>query len=154
MPAQTNVFPLPLHWTIATIQEPKSSGAPTGGDPTGPATGPGAAGTTQGTGTPGNTGGSAAGGGFGSDIFMFLMIGVALMLFFSMRRESKTRKAQQAMLSSIKQGDQVVTTAGIHGTVHKLDAGTVTLLLDSAKVTFERASIARIVRDEPAQKGA
>ncbi|MCA8974629.1 MAG: preprotein translocase subunit YajC [Planctomycetes bacterium] len=82
---------------------------------------------------------------------LYLMVGVALMLFFSMRRESKARKAQQAMLSAIKQGDQVVTSSGIHGTVHRLEPKTVTLLLDSAKVTFERASIARIIRDEGAE---
>ena len=89
-----------------------------------------------------------------NDIFLYMALFVGLMLFLSFRRESKTRKQQQAMLSSIKQGDQVVTSSGIHGTVHKLEDTTVTLLLDSAQVTFERSAIARIVRDETPQKTA
>lgn len=70
------------------------------------------------------------------------------MLFLSMRREGKTRKEQQAMLASIKKGDRVVTTAGMHAIVDRLDDKTVVLLLDTVAVTFDRAAIARVVRDE------
>ncbi len=52
------------------------------------------------------------------------------------------------MLAAIKQGDHVVTSSGIHGTVHLLSDTTVTLLLDSAQVTFERSAIARVLGDD------
>ncbi|MCA8954059.1 MAG: preprotein translocase subunit YajC [Planctomycetes bacterium] len=89
--------------------------------------------------------------GFANDIFIYMALFVGLMLFLSFRKESKARKQQQQMLASIKQGDRVVTSSGIHGVVHRLDDGTVTLLLDTAQVRFERSSIVRVVRDPAAQ---
>ncbi|MBL8725654.1 MAG: preprotein translocase subunit YajC [Planctomycetes bacterium] len=79
-----------------------------------------------------------------------LLIGLFLvvMLFITSRKDSKARKQQAELLASIKQGDRVVTHAGIHGVVHRLEEKTVTLLLDTAQVTFERAAIARVVRDD------
>jgi preprotein translocase subunit YajC len=82
-----------------------------------------------------------------------LMVGLFLvvMLFMMSRKDARARKEQAAMLASIKQGDQVVTTAGIHGTVHRLEEKTVILMLGSAQVTFDRTAIARVVRDEVAK---
>ena len=80
-------------------------------------------------------------------MFLWMALFVAD-LFLSMRREGKTRKEQQAMLASIKKGDRVVTTAGMHAIVDRLDEKTVVLLLDTVAVTFDRAAIARVVRDE------
>lgn len=135
------------HTAIRTSQEPKSgSEAPAaGGAP------------TAGTAVPGTPGAAGAQGanqapmGGGSDLLLYMGLAVVVMLFLSMRRDSKARKEQQAMLSSIKQGDRIVTTAGIHGVVHRLDEKTVTLLLDTAQVTFDRAAISRVVRDEAAR---
>ena len=129
---------------IVGTQEPKSgSEAPAAGGATG-------AGTSA-PGTPGGGGapqGGAVGPAGGSDLLLYMGLAVVVMLFLSMRRDSKARKEQQAMLASIKQGDRIVTTAGIHGVVHRLDDKTVTLLLDTAQVTFDRAAISRVVRDE------
>lgn len=143
MPPTTILIPYPRATAGFSGQEPKPIDAPTGG--AGPVN-PGTPGLQQDPNAP--QGGQQPAGGFGSDIFLWMALFVGVMLFLSFRRESKTRKQQQAMLSSIKQGDRVVTSAGIHGVVQKLDDGTVTLMLDSAKVTFERSAIARIVRDE------
>jgi len=82
-----------------------------------------------------------------------LMIGLFLvvMLFMMSRKDSRARKEQAAMLASIKQGDQVVTSAGIHGIVHRLEEKTVILMLGTAQVTFDRTAIARVVREEIAK---
>ena len=144
---------IPLHFTPdhALTQEPQSDQTPNGGGAPAPTPAP----TTGSVQVPdpngptgGNTqGGSGGGAALGNDIFIFMAIFVALMLFWSMRRESKARKTQQAMLAAIKQGDQVVTSAGIHGKVHHLDGATVTLEIDTVRMTFDRTSIQRVVRD-------
>lgn len=122
-------------------QEPKSaSDTPVGVNPAGA----GPQGSTSAPGTPQ----PAPAPGFGSDMFLWMALFVGLMLFLSMRREGKARKEQQAMLASIKKGDRVVTTAGMHAVVDRLDDKTVVLLLDTMAVTFDRAAIARVVRDE------
>lgn len=149
----TIFVPCPFASNSLTYQEPNAPDTPTGG-----------AGNPGGPNGPGNVqvdpndpnAPTATGGGsmFGSDIFLFMALFVGVMLFMSFRKESKARKTQQAMLSSIKQGDQVVTSSGIHATVHRLEDTTVTLLLDSAQVTFERSSIARVVRDSGEAKTA
>lgn len=145
----------PHSGSAVTAQEPKSgSDTPSG-------TGPG--GTQTGTQTPGAPGGTPGGPqqqpggpcGFG-DPNMLIFMGLALvaMYFLVMRPENKRRKQQQEMLAAIKVGDHVVTAGGMHGTVAGLTDKTVTLRLDTAKVTFDRSAIARIERDEPAAADA
>lgn len=99
-------------------------------------------------------GGGAVDTGGSSTMFLIMAVVIAFVLFSSMRRESKAKKEHAAMLSAIKQGDTVVTTSGIHAVVHRIDNQTVTLILDTAKVTFDRAAIARVVRDQAAAKTA
>jgi len=145
MPSPTTLFvPFCFSSPRHVGQEPKSvSDTPTGagtGVPTGTAQTPGVAGQPQGPAGP-------APGVFDNPLFLMLMVFVAVMLFTSMRRDGKAKKAQAAMLASIKQGDRIITTSGMHGIVHKLDEKTVTLRVDSVVVTFERAAIARVERD-------
>lgn len=126
--------------------------SPSGG--AGPAPAPGTPQTQANPNQP--TGGGATGSSdpFGGNLFLIMALVIGVMLFMSFRRESKAKKEQQAMLASIKQGDTVITTSGIHGVVHRLENNTVTLVLDTAKVTFDRAAIARVVRDQAATKSA
>jgi preprotein translocase subunit YajC len=65
-----------------------------------------------------------------------------------MRPESKRRKEQQAMLAAVKVGDRVVTLGGMHGVVAALAEKTLTLRVDTVKVTIDRTAIARVERDE------
>jgi preprotein translocase subunit YajC len=119
-------------------------------DPKGNYTDPPAPQGTAGTGTPGTPTGGGAPQAAPDGFSPMLLIGLFLvvMLFVTSRKDSKARKQQAELLASIKQGDRVVTHAGIHGVVHRLEEKTVTLLLDTAQVTFERAAIARVVRDD------
>jgi preprotein translocase subunit YajC len=88
--------------------------------------------------------GTDAGGG-GSMMSMFIMIAfvIAIMYFFMIRPQQKRQKEHQAMIESIKKGDRVVTTSGIHGTVTELDDKTYTVqIADNVKVKFEKAAVA------------
>ncbi|MCB9885219.1 MAG: preprotein translocase subunit YajC [Planctomycetes bacterium] len=83
---------------------------------------------------------------------MLMPIGLflAVMYFMVLRPENKRRKETQAMLSTIKAGDKVVTTGGLHGVIHRLDERTVTLVVDNTKMTFDRAAIGRVDRGDAA----
>jgi preprotein translocase YajC subunit len=134
MSANTFLIEVPF----ALTQEPKATPeAPTTGTTGGPTPGPQ---TPAGQGGPGSC----------ADPQMLMMMGlfVALMYFMVLRPENKRRKETAAMLASIKVGDKVVTTGGMHGVIHKLDETTVTLTVDAVKMTFDRAAIARVDRGD------
>ncbi len=87
-------------------------------------------------------GGDAGGGGMMSMLLMFAVV-IAIMYFMMIRPQQKRQKEHQNMLSNIRKGDRVVTTAGMHGTVTDSDDKTFTLqIADNVKVKFEKASIA------------
>lgn len=79
---------------------------------------------------------------------LFLGLALVLMYFLVMRPENKRRKQQQEMLSAVKVGDRVVTLSGMHGVVAGLTDKTVTLRVDTVKMTFERSAIGRVERDD------
>ncbi|MCC6673494.1 MAG: preprotein translocase subunit YajC [Planctomycetes bacterium] len=84
----------------------------------------------------------------------FLAIMIAIFYFLLIRPQQKQEKARREMLSAIQKGDRVVTASGIHGRIAQLDEQTVSLNLDvegKIRVTFDRAAIARVVRDAEAE---
>ncbi|GAB1371355.1 preprotein translocase subunit YajC [Candidatus Kapaibacterium sp.] len=84
-------------------------------------------------------------GGGGSMLSMFIMFGlvILIMYFMMIRPQQKRQKEHQAMLDSIRKGDKVITTSGMHGTVTDHDDKTYTVqVADNVKIKFEKASIA------------
>lgn len=61
-------------------------------------------------------------------VFMVGMIGV--MYFFLIRPQMKRAKEQKEFSNSTNVGDMIVTTAGIHGKIVKIDDGTLSLEVD------------------------
>jgi preprotein translocase subunit YajC len=61
----------------------------------------------------------APGGGTGQLIFLGLM--VLVFWFFMIRPQAKKAKQQKTFISDLKKGDKVVTIAGIHGTINKVN---------------------------------
>jgi preprotein translocase subunit YajC len=129
---------------VALPQEPKSGvDAPAGTPTPGPAGTPG----TPGTQHPMPSGQPQQPCG-GPEMFLYLPVFLLLMYFMVMRPEQKRRKEQQNLLSSVKQGDRVVTIGGMHGVITKLSEKTVTLRADDVQMTFDRTAIARVERGE------
>jgi len=64
-------------------------------------------------------GGSQQGGGMGS--FLFLALIMVVFYFFMIRPQAKKAKEQKKFIDNLQKGDKVVTTAGIHGTVNKVN---------------------------------
>ncbi len=70
-----------------------------------------------------------AGGTSGSSLQLLIMGGMILVFYFFMiRPQQKKAKAQKQFISDMQKGDKVVTIAGIHGTINKINEdGTVSL---------------------------
>ena len=82
---------------------------------------------------------------------MYMMpLFLVLMYFMMIRPEQKRKKEQMALLAAIKVGEAVVMLSGMHGVVTALDDKTVTIRAGEATITFDRSSVARIVREDAA----
>jgi preprotein translocase subunit YajC len=82
------------------------------------------------------------GGGMGfSGIFFILMI-LIFWLFF-IRPQAKKQKQQKKFIEELQRGDKVVTIAGIHGTVNKVNEdGTIQLEINPGSyIKMERSAI-------------
>lgn len=80
-------------------------------------------------------------GGSGSLIFMGLIM-VVFWLFF-IRPQAKKAKQQKTFITDLQKGDKVVTIAGIHGKINKLnDDGTIDLEINPGSyLKMEKSSI-------------
>jgi len=91
-----------------------------------------------------------ASGGGGSG-FLILMIGLAGVMFFMMRSQRKRTQAQQNVQRGAEVGDDVMTTAGIFGTIVDEDEDEGTIMLEIAPGTtikMLRAGISRRLTDD------
>ena len=80
-------------------------------------------------------------GGSSSIIFMGLIM-VVFWLFF-IRPQAKKQKKQKTFIESLQKGDKVVTIAGIHGTVNKVNEdGTINLEINPGSyIKLEKSAI-------------
>lgn len=94
---------------------------------------------------PPSGGGQMSGGGAGSlisTLVMFLAI-ILIFYFFMIRPQQKKQKEHAQMIQSLKKGDKVITSAGIHGTIAEIDDKTFVLQVnDNTRITFDRGAIA------------
>jgi len=94
-----------------------------------------------------------AGGASGFSSFLIplgLMFGI--MYFMVIMPQQKQRKKVQEMLAAVKNGDKVVTTAGIYGTINGMDGDTVILkIADNVKIRIARAAIAQVEASDDAK---
>ncbi len=70
--------------------------------------------------------GAAPGGGYGT----LIMLGAMILVFwlFFIRPQSKRAKEQKQFILNIQKGEKIVTIAGIHGTINKVNEdGTINL---------------------------
>ncbi|MBU3698944.1 MAG: preprotein translocase subunit YajC [Candidatus Kapabacteria bacterium] len=79
-------------------------------------------------------------------LFMFAAV-IGIFYFMMIRPQQKRAKEHQKLLSSVKKGDAIVTSSGIHGTVHEVDEATISVTIASGcNVKFDKASIATVVQ--------
>jgi preprotein translocase subunit YajC len=92
--------------------------------------------------------------GAGNSLGMFLPMIIVMGIFYVMLilPQQRQRKKTQAMLAALKNGDKVVTTGGIYGTVNGIDGDTVILkIADQVKIRIARSAIAQVEATEDAK---
>ncbi|HUS03104.1 MAG TPA: preprotein translocase subunit YajC [Chitinophagaceae bacterium] len=84
--------------------------------------------------------GEKGGGGF-----QFIFLGLMILVFwmFMIRPQAKKAKLQKNFLANLQKGDKVVTIAGIHGTVNKVnDDGTMQLEINPGSyIKIEKSAV-------------
>ena len=81
---------------------------------------------------------------FGS-LWIFIPL-IGIMYFLMIRPQQKRQKQQREMLSQLKVGDKVMTSAGALGTLTKVSDKTVRIaFVDGHQVDYVRAAIAEIL---------
>jgi preprotein translocase subunit YajC len=76
---------------------------------------------------------------------LYLVIFIGLIYLVGIRPQQKRRRELQGLLSRLRPGDEVVTVAGIYGTVTEVEEGE-TILLEVAEDTDIRVAKASIAR--------
>jgi preprotein translocase subunit YajC len=77
---------------------------------------------------------------------------LAIMYFLIYLPQQRQRKKMQEMHAALKNGDKVITTAGIYGTINGLDGETVILkIADNVKIRIARAAIAQVEASDDAK---
>lgn len=70
---------------------------------------------------------------------------LGLMYFMVIRPQQQQAKKRQEMINSLKQGIEVVTIGGMHGTISAIDETTVRLKVASGvELTFNRSAIGAV----------
>ncbi len=74
---------------------------------------------------------------------MPLIFIVVIFYFLLIRPQQKRQKAHQQLVASIKTGDKIVTSSGIHGIVANVKEKTILVkVADNVKIEFDRSSVA------------
>lgn len=96
--------------------------------------------------------GGAGGQGGGLGAFFPLIIMFAIFYFLLIRPQQKKAKLHREMISSLKKGDKVVSSGGLHGVVTGLTDDLVTMeIAPKVRVKVTRGSIAGAVKKEVPQ---
>lgn len=79
-------------------------------------------------------------------VFIFIIF-----YFLLIRPQQKKAKEHAKLVEAIKTGDEVVTSAGIHGTIANVKEKTFVIkIADNVKVEFDRAAVASVVKSSGA----
>ena len=84
--------------------------------------------------------------GKGNNNTILIFYGAIMIVFwlFFIRPQSKKAKSQKLFISDIKKGDKIVTIAGIHGTVNKVNDDNATIQMEvspGSYIKIEKSAI-------------
>ncbi len=87
------------------------------------------------------------GGGIGS-FFVPLIFIFIIMYFVMIRPQKKRQEQQQKLIGSLKTGDRVVTSAGIHGLISNVKETTVLVkVADNVKIEIDKSAITNVLKE-------
>lgn len=81
--------------------------------------------------------------GSSNSMIIFFPLMILVFWFFMIRPQAKKQKMQKKFINDLQKGDKVVTIAGIHGTVNKMnDDGTISLEVSPGSyIKIEKSTI-------------
>lgn len=86
-------------------------------------------------------------GNFGL-LALYVLGFIAIFYFLAIRPQQRQRKAHDALVSSVKRGDRVVTVGGIHAKVKRTEESAVVLeIAKGVDIKVSRRAIAEVVLD-------
>ncbi len=78
-----------------------------------------------------------------------IVIMIVMFYFLLIRPQQRQRKEQAARISALKNGDKVITTAGLHGLVHNVKETTVVIkVAEGTMLEFDKGAIATVTKKE------
>jgi preprotein translocase subunit YajC len=81
----------------------------------------------------------------GGGSFQFIFLGLMILVFwlFFIRPQAKKAKNQKTFIENLQKGDKIVTIAGIHGTINKVNEdGTISLEINPGSyIKIEKSAI-------------
>ncbi len=78
-----------------------------------------------------------------------IVIMIVMFYFLLIRPQQRQRKEQAARIAALKNGDKVITTAGLHGLVHNVKEATVMIkVAEGTMLEFDKAAIATVTKKE------
>jgi preprotein translocase subunit YajC len=87
-----------------------------------------------------------------------LIVGLIVIFYFMLIRPQQKRMRQQMeLMNNLRAGDEVLTSAGIYGTITEIEEDTVLLeVSEDVEIRVAKSAIARTftVREEPAEEPA
>ena len=87
--------------------------------------------------------GKAGSSGFGGFQFIFLGLMILVFWMFFIRPQAKKAKNQKTFIQNLQKGDKIVTIAGIHGTINKVNEdGTINMEISPGSyIKIEKSAI-------------
>ena len=80
--------------------------------------------------------------------FVPIILIFIIMYFVLFRPQMRRQKEQQRLVSSLKTGDRVVTSAGIHGMITNVKDTTVTVkVADNVKIEMEKSAVTNVLKE-------
>jgi preprotein translocase subunit YajC len=79
-------------------------------------------------------------------LFIIMILAMVGLLFWTTRQQKKQREERQKLLDSVKTGDKIVITGGIHGIVSNVkDKTLIVKIADNVKVEINRTGVESIL---------
>ena len=86
--------------------------------------------------------GAAGGQAGGLTAFVPLILMFVIFYFLLIRPQQKKSKEHQKMISSLKKGDRIITSGGVHGIITSLGDTTVSLeIAENVKIKINRGNV-------------
>jgi preprotein translocase subunit YajC len=88
-------------------------------------------------------------------LIIYVVAFIAIFYFMAIRPQQRQRKAHQALLSSLKKGDRIITASGIYGTVKRVEENIVVVEVSKGvTVKIARRAVGEIIRDQAEARAA